>query len=139
VLLLLLLLLLLPLPLLLLLPLLPLVLVACNPTGGYYQTSGTDDSVLLRLKEDYDGAEPAASSVAAVNLMRLAALLPSGGALLRNHLACRQLLLLLCAASILNQGVTDLSAAARVAVLWCSGKPCTALCWHVAYNTCSCI
>jgi hypothetical protein len=36
--------------------------------------------VLLRLKEDYDGAEPAASSVAAANLLRLAALLPTGGA-----------------------------------------------------------
>lgn len=47
--------------------------------GGYFQTSGTDASVLLRLKEDYDGAEPAASSVAALNLMRLAALLPEGG------------------------------------------------------------
>jgi hypothetical protein len=53
------------------------LLVWC--AGGYFQTSGTDASVLLRLKEDYDGAEPAASSVAAINLMRLAALLPNGG------------------------------------------------------------
>jgi hypothetical protein len=31
--------------------------------------------VILRLKEDYDGAEPAPSSVAAMNLLRLAGLL----------------------------------------------------------------
>lgn len=50
-----------------------------NAGYAYFQTSGADPSVLLRLKEDYDGAEPAASSVAAINLMRLAALLPNGG------------------------------------------------------------
>ena len=31
--------------------------------GGWFSTTGRDPSVLLRLKEDYDGAEPAASSV----------------------------------------------------------------------------
>ena len=40
--------------------------------GGYYSTSGDDKSVFLRLKDDNDGAEPAASSVAALNLLRLA-------------------------------------------------------------------
>ncbi|MBA2623034.1 MAG: thioredoxin domain-containing protein [Chthoniobacterales bacterium] len=40
--------------------------------GGYFSGSGKDPSVLLRLKEDNDGAEPAASSVAALNLLRLA-------------------------------------------------------------------
>ena len=34
-------------------------------TGGYFSTSGDDKSVFLRLKDDNDGAEPAASSVAA--------------------------------------------------------------------------
>ena len=33
--------------------------------GGWFSTTGKDPIVLLRLKEDYDGAEPAASSVAA--------------------------------------------------------------------------
>ena len=42
--------------------------------GGYFSTSERDKSVLLRLKEDHDGAEPSASSVAALNLARLAAL-----------------------------------------------------------------
>jgi len=40
--------------------------------GGWFSTTGQDDSVLLRLKEDYDGAEPAASSVGALNLLVLA-------------------------------------------------------------------
>jgi len=39
--------------------------------GGYFSTSGKDDSVFLRMKDDNDGAEPAASSVAALNLLRL--------------------------------------------------------------------
>ncbi len=39
--------------------------------GGWFSTSGRDPSVLLRLKEDYDGAEPAASSVSVLNLLVL--------------------------------------------------------------------
>ena len=39
--------------------------------GGYFSNSGKDESVFLRMKDDNDGAEPAASSVAAVNLLRL--------------------------------------------------------------------
>lgn len=33
-----------------------------------------DPSILLRIKDDYDGAEPTASSVALSNLLRLAGL-----------------------------------------------------------------
>jgi hypothetical protein len=40
--------------------------------GGYFSTSGKDASVVLRLKDDNDSAEPAASSIAALNLLRLA-------------------------------------------------------------------
>ncbi len=40
--------------------------------GGYFSGAGTDPSILLRLKDDNDSAEPAASSVAALNLLRLA-------------------------------------------------------------------
>jgi uncharacterized protein YyaL (SSP411 family) len=40
--------------------------------GGWFSTTGTDPSVLLRLKEEYDGAEPAASSMSALNLLALA-------------------------------------------------------------------
>ena len=39
--------------------------------GGWFSTSGDDASVLLRLKEDYDGAEPSAASVTAWNLLAL--------------------------------------------------------------------
>jgi uncharacterized protein YyaL (SSP411 family) len=40
--------------------------------GGYFSGTGKDASILLRLKENNDSAEPAASSVAALNLLRLA-------------------------------------------------------------------
>ena len=40
--------------------------------GGYFSTSGKDANVVLRMKDDNDSAEPAASSVAALNLLRLA-------------------------------------------------------------------
>jgi uncharacterized protein YyaL (SSP411 family) len=40
--------------------------------GGWFSTTGHDPSVLLRLKETYDGAEPSASSVAVLNLLALA-------------------------------------------------------------------
>jgi uncharacterized protein YyaL (SSP411 family) len=39
--------------------------------GGWFSTTGQDDSVLLRLKEDYDGAEPSATSVTVMNLLTL--------------------------------------------------------------------
>jgi uncharacterized protein YyaL (SSP411 family) len=40
--------------------------------GAWFSTTGDDPSVLLRMKEDYDGAEPAPSSVAALNCLTLA-------------------------------------------------------------------
>jgi uncharacterized protein YyaL (SSP411 family) len=40
--------------------------------GAWFSTTGNDPSVLLRLKEDYDGAEPSASSVSALNVLTLA-------------------------------------------------------------------
>jgi hypothetical protein len=42
--------------------------------GAYFASESGDSSVLIRMKEDHDGAEPAASSVAARNLLRLAEL-----------------------------------------------------------------
>jgi uncharacterized protein YyaL (SSP411 family) len=39
--------------------------------GGWFSTTGHDPSVLLRMKEDYDGAEPTASSVSVLNLLTL--------------------------------------------------------------------
>ncbi len=43
--------------------------------GGFYDTSGEDHSILLRMKEEYDGAEPSGNAVATANLMRLAQML----------------------------------------------------------------
>jgi uncharacterized protein YyaL (SSP411 family) len=40
--------------------------------GGYFSSSEGDASVLIRLKEDHDSAEPAASSIAVRNLRRIA-------------------------------------------------------------------
>ncbi len=39
--------------------------------GGYFNSRADDPLVIVRLKEDYDGAEPAPNSVAALNLIRL--------------------------------------------------------------------
>jgi uncharacterized protein YyaL (SSP411 family) len=43
--------------------------------GGWFSTTGRDRSVLLRMKEDYDGAEPTASSVSVLNLLVLSHLI----------------------------------------------------------------
>lgn len=43
--------------------------------GGYFSTTGDDPSILLRMKEDYDGAEPSPNSIAVLNLLRLAEML----------------------------------------------------------------
>jgi len=39
--------------------------------GGYFSSTGRDPSVLLRMKEDYDGAEPSPNTISALNLLRL--------------------------------------------------------------------
>ena len=48
--------------------------------AGWFNTTGRDPSVLLRLKEEYDGAEPAAGSVAIRNLIELVHLEPDEAA-----------------------------------------------------------
>ncbi len=40
--------------------------------GGFFSTSGGDPSILIQMRDDYDGAEPSPNSVAAMNLLRLA-------------------------------------------------------------------
>src|SRR2546422_151527 len=47
--------------------------------GGFFDASGKDPSILVRTKEDYDGAEPTGNSIAAVNLLRLAQLTADEG------------------------------------------------------------
>jgi uncharacterized protein YyaL (SSP411 family) len=66
--------------------------------GGFFDTTGKDPSILVRMKERYDGAEPAGNSIAAMNLLRLAeftgrsewrekaeAAIAAAGAILRKH------------------------------------------------------
>jgi len=50
--------------------------VAGIESGGWFSTTGADPSVLLRLKEDYDGAEPSAGALASLNLLALTHLMP---------------------------------------------------------------
>jgi uncharacterized protein YyaL (SSP411 family) len=39
--------------------------------GGFWDTSGEDESILIRTKEHYDGAEPTGNSIAIANLLKL--------------------------------------------------------------------
>ncbi|XP_046854555.1 spermatogenesis-associated protein 20-like isoform X2 [Xenia sp. Carnegie-2017] len=45
-----------------------------DEAGGYFE-AGKNSNLLIRLKQDQDGAEPSGSSIAALNLMRLASFL----------------------------------------------------------------
>ncbi len=42
--------------------------------GGFFMTDGADSSVILRVKDEYDGAEPSGNSIAVRLLLRLALL-----------------------------------------------------------------
>ena len=44
-------------------------------SGGYFESPAEDQLVKVRLKQDYDGAEPSANSVSALNLLRLSRML----------------------------------------------------------------
>ncbi|KAG8042033.1 hypothetical protein G9C98_000024 [Cotesia typhae] len=43
--------------------------------GGYFNTINNDKNIILRLKDEHDGAEPSSNSVACGNLLRLASCL----------------------------------------------------------------
>jgi len=46
--------------------------------GGYFRSTAADTSILLRMKEDYDGAEPSSNSISSLNLIRLSDMLEDG-------------------------------------------------------------
>jgi uncharacterized protein YyaL (SSP411 family) len=87
--------------------------------GGWFSTSGTDPTVLLRLKEDYDGAEPSASAVSVLNLLTLTHLQPSetwhrqiertlGRLGPRAGAAARAIPMMLCALSAWHAGLSQI-------------------------------
>ena len=45
--------------------------------GGFFDTNGTDSTLLIRTKEAYDGAEPSGNSIAILNLLRLSQMIGS--------------------------------------------------------------
>jgi len=84
--------------------------------GGWFSTTGADPSVLVRMKEDYDGAEPSASSVSVSNLIVLGHLTGDdvfrqridrtfGGAAARIAGAGRSVPMMLAALSVWHNGV----------------------------------
>ena len=86
--------------------------------GGWFSTTGIDPTVLLRLKEDYDGAEPAASSVSVLNLLTLVHMVPDQTALAKAErtlsrlgprvgAAARAVPMMLCALSGWHKGLSQ--------------------------------
>lgn len=57
--------------------------------GGYWLAKSGDGSQLLRIKEDYDGAEPSPNSVAALNALRLGHMLDEPGLVGRGEATLR--------------------------------------------------
>ena len=47
--------------------------------GAFYSTAEGDSSLVMRIKEDYDGAEPSGNSIAILNLLRLSYTLGNEG------------------------------------------------------------
>jgi uncharacterized protein YyaL (SSP411 family) len=57
--------------------------------GGYWQSKREGEAQLLRMKEDYDGAEPSPNSVAALNALRLGHMLDEPGLIGRGEATLR--------------------------------------------------
>jgi uncharacterized protein len=94
--------------------------------GGWFSTTGADRSVLLRLKDDHDGAEPAAGSVAVLNLLTLSHLVPGHDGLARAERALarigpriatapRAVPMMLCGLSAWHHGLAQVVLVGRAA------------------------
>ncbi|XP_065569652.1 spermatogenesis-associated protein 20-like isoform X2 [Artemia franciscana] len=92
--------------------------------GAYYQSPAGDPHIMIRLKEDQDGAEPTSSSVAVENLVRLGALLDDATCMekARKTLSAFKdridkipvaLTEMLCGFMMYNHGLTEVSVAGR--------------------------
>ena len=88
---------------------------ADESAGGWFSTSGADPSVLLRMHDDYDGAEPSATALAASVALVLAHLQPPASvahlertlARLSSSDAARVMPWLACVASAYHAGTTQ--------------------------------
>jgi uncharacterized protein YyaL (SSP411 family) len=47
--------------------------------GAFFSTAAGDPTLVMRIKEDYDGAEPSGNSIAALNLLRLSQITDRAG------------------------------------------------------------
>jgi uncharacterized protein YyaL (SSP411 family) len=47
--------------------------------GGFFSASSVDRTLVMRMKDDYDGAEPSGNSIAALDLLRLTAITGDSG------------------------------------------------------------
>jgi uncharacterized protein YyaL (SSP411 family) len=48
-----------------------------DTAGGYFTVTGEDASILIRIKDNFDGAIPSPNSIAAMNLLRLSQMIDS--------------------------------------------------------------
>jgi uncharacterized protein YyaL (SSP411 family) len=111
--------------------------------GGYYASTEGDTAILLRLKEDYDGAEPSASARAAQAAFRLATLCASDASSYRSRgratvaafgprlRAIPLAMPALCAAAALD----DAPAEALVLIIGTIGAPATSALADAAFST----
>lgn len=54
-----------------------IILFYDNDCGGFFETSGTDSTILVRMKEAHDNAEPSGNSISVLNLLRLSQIIGS--------------------------------------------------------------
>jgi uncharacterized protein YyaL (SSP411 family) len=108
--------------------------------GGWFSTTGQDPTVLLRMKEDYDGAEPSPSSVSALNVLALAHL--TGETAYSDRAAeaiasfGTRLIQLGRAVPLMASALsTALSGGEQIVVVGNSGAADTIALWHAAHGT----